>query len=233
MPRLAHEFVVSVVIPAFNAERYLAAAVESVLAQTYPASEIIIVDDGSTDRTAGIAEQFGGPVISHRRAHSGIAATRNFGVRVAGGSWLAFLDADDLWVREKLERQITAARQTAALEIIFGGTEQFVSPELDSEAQARLTAPVAVSAAPHAGTMLARREVFARVGPFDEALKIGEFIDWFARAGDLGLQITTLPEIILHRRRHLTNTTLKNSLTDLAMVMKRVLDRRRQTISAP
>lgn len=230
MPRLATSNEVSVIIPAFNAGSYLAAAIESVLAQTFPPGEIIVVDDGSTDGTAKIAEQFGAPVICHRRAHNGIAATRNFGIRVARGIWLAFLDADDLWMPDKLERQLAAAEQDDAREIIFGGVRQFISPELEGAASARLAAPLAVSAAPHAGTMLARRAVFARAGLFDETLKLGEFIDWFARAADLGVGMTTVPEIILQRRRHRDNTTLrqKDSLPDMVMVMKRVLDRRRQ-----
>jgi glycosyltransferase involved in cell wall biosynthesis len=234
MPRLATNREVSVIIPAFNAERYLAAAIESVLAQTVRPAEIIVVDDGSTDRTANIAEQFGAPVVCHRRTPGGIAATRNFGIRVARGNWLAFLDADDLWTPEKLGRQLAAAENNGALEIILGGVRQFVSPELEGAVQARLATPRAVSAAPHVGTMLARRAVFARVGLFDETLKLGEFIDWFARATDLGVRLATVPEIVLQRRRHLDNTTLrqKDSLPDMVVVMKRLLDRRRQISSS-
>jgi glycosyltransferase involved in cell wall biosynthesis len=234
LSKLAPAFEASVIIPAFNAERYLEAAIESVQAQTVHPSEIIVVDDGSTDRTAKIAEQFGLPVICHRQAHGGIAAMRNFGVSVARGNWLAFLDADDLWTPEKLERQLAAAENDRAPEIIFGGVRQFVSPELSREDQLRLATPLAVSAAPHAGTMLARRAVFSRVGPFDETLKLGEFIDWFARATDLGVRMMTVPEIILQRRRHLASTTLrqKDSLPEMALVMKRVLDRRRQILTS-
>ena len=115
MRRPAHEFEVSTIIPAFNAERYLAAAIESVLAQTCLPAEIIVVDDGATDRTTAIAEQFGAPVVCYRRAHSGIAATRNFGIGVARGNWLAFLDADDLWTREKLEQRATSTASASPL----------------------------------------------------------------------------------------------------------------------
>ncbi len=227
-------FDVSVVIPAFNAARHLGEAIESVLAQTVRPTEIIVVDDGSTDDTKKIAESFGGAVVCHHKQHSGIAATRNFGIRVALGNWLAFLDADDLWTREKLEWQLAAAKKNDALEIIFGGTRQFVSPELTPEDQLRLAAPLETSAAPHVGTMLARRAIFDRLGLFDSSLKMGEFIDWYARARDAGVPMTTLPEIILRRRRHPANTTLlqKDSLTDLAVAMKRILDRRRQSTAS-
>jgi glycosyltransferase involved in cell wall biosynthesis len=226
---------ISVIIPAFNAERYLAAAIASVLAQTVRPAEIIVVDDGSTDRTANIAEQFGAPVTCHRQPHRGIAATRNSGINAARGNWLAFLDADDLWTCEKLERQLAAAKNDGALEMIFGGVRQFVSPELGREEQLRLAAPPATSAAPHAGALLARRAIFERVGLFDETLKVGEFIEWFARAQDAGARVATLPEIVLERRRHPASTTLrqKNSLSDMTVAMKRILDRRRKSVSVP
>ena len=229
----ASPFEISVIIPAFNAERYLAEAIASVLAQTARVSEVIVVDDGSTDRTASIAEESGPPVSCHRRPHGGIAAARTFGIGRARGNWLAFLDADDLWTREKLELQLAAAGHDGALEIIFGGVRQFVSPELNGEAQTRLASPLADSAAPHIGTMLARRAAFERVGWLDEALRIGEFIEWFARAQDAGLRMTTLPEIVLQRRRHPASTTAKHkdSLVHLTTAMKRILDRRRQPIA--
>jgi glycosyltransferase involved in cell wall biosynthesis len=231
-PETAPDFEVSVIIPAFNAERYVAAAIESVLEQTIRPAEIIVVDDGSTDHTAKIAEQFGLPMICHRRPHSGIAATRNFGICTARGNWLAFLDSDDLWTREKLERQLAAAKKDSALEMIFGGVRQFVSPELGGEDQLRLAAPHEPSTAPHAGAMLAQRAVFERIGLFDETLKIAEFIEWFARARDAGVRAAILPEIVLQRRRHLGNTTLreKNSLADMTLAMKRILDRRRRSV---
>ncbi len=229
----AKRFEVSVIIPGFNAERYLAAAIESALTQTASIWEIIVVDDGSTDRTAEIARQFGPPVFCHCRPHGGIAAARNFGIKVARGNWLAFLDADDLWVREKLEWQLAAARRDGVLEMIFGGVQQFVSPELNGEDQLRLGSPLVTSAAPHVGTLLARRAAFERVGGFDETLKLGEFIEWFARARDAGARMATLPEIVLLRRRHPASTTLKqkDSLVDMTLAMKRILDRRRPAAS--
>jgi len=234
MSKLAPPSTVSVMIPAYNAGPYLAEAIQSVLAQTLRPLEVIVVDDGSTDDTAAIAEGFGLPVICYRRPHSGIAVTRNYVVSVACGDWLAFLDADDLWLPDKLERQLAAAEKNPELEMIFGGVRQFVSPELGVTDQLRVAPPALMTSnAPHAGTMLARREVFARVGPFDTTLQVAEFIDWYARAGSLGLRMATVPEIVMHRRRHLANTTLrqKSSMIEMTVVMKRVLDRRRQTLS--
>jgi glycosyltransferase involved in cell wall biosynthesis len=223
-------FEVSVIIPAFNAERHLAAAIASVLAQTFRPVEIIVVDDGSTDGTAKIAEQAGPPVVCHRRAHGGIAASRNFGIGIARGNWLAFLDADDLWLREKLASQLAELEKNSSLEMIFCGTEQFFSPDLDEAGRKQLVMTVEKSDAPHCGTMLVRREVFQRVGLFNENLPALEFIDWFARARDVGKKMTTVERPLMRRRWHLSNTTRRGkagSYSRLPGILKQSLDRRR------
>jgi len=97
---------VSVVIPAYNAGRTLADTVESVLAQTLDDLEILVVDDGSTDATATVAGGFGGPVRCISKANGGVSSARNTGVEAAQGRYVAFLDADDLWESDKLERQV-------------------------------------------------------------------------------------------------------------------------------
>jgi cellulose synthase/poly-beta-1,6-N-acetylglucosamine synthase-like glycosyltransferase len=97
---------VSVVIPAYNAAATIAAAIESVLAQTRPPEEIIVVDDGSKDETSAVVELFGPAVRLLRQANAGCGQARNTGAREARGTWLAFLDADDLWLPTKLERQL-------------------------------------------------------------------------------------------------------------------------------
>jgi glycosyltransferase involved in cell wall biosynthesis len=101
---------ISVIIPVYNAEKYLAETVESVLAQTYRPIEIIIVDDGSTDGNRKIAQRFGRPVCYSFKSHQGLGAARNHGITMARGAFCAFLDADDLWVENKLTRQIAVFR---------------------------------------------------------------------------------------------------------------------------
>ena len=96
---------VSVLIPCYNAGRYLAAALDSVLAQTYRDYEIIVVDDGSGDDSAAVAARY--PQVRYfYHTHSGVSVTRNLAISKACGEFLVFLDADDLWVPEKLEKQI-------------------------------------------------------------------------------------------------------------------------------
>lgn len=108
---------ISVIIPAYNAAGTIAKAIESVLKQTRPPEEIIVVDDGSKDETSAVVERFGAVVRLVRQANAGCGQARNTGAREARGSWLAFLDADDLWLPTKLERQIpeTANPQVAVV----------------------------------------------------------------------------------------------------------------------
>ena len=102
---------VSVVMPAFNSARYIAEAIDSALQQDYPALEIIVVDDGSTDDTAKIVSRFGDRVQLLKQQNKGSAAARNLGIRHARGKFIAFLDADDVWWRHKIRQQIEALIQ--------------------------------------------------------------------------------------------------------------------------
>jgi glycosyltransferase involved in cell wall biosynthesis len=100
---------VSVIIPAHNAEAYIEETIRSALAQTHADLEIIVVDDGSTDRTAERVRAFGDRLVLRVQPNAGVAAARNTGARLATGEWLAFLDADDLWEPEKTERQLLSS----------------------------------------------------------------------------------------------------------------------------
>lgn len=97
---------VSVVVPNYNCGRFLAEALESVLAQTYPAVEVIVVDDGSTDDSAEVLARYDGRVRVLRQPNQGVSAARNYGIRESRGEFVAFLDADDLWHPEKLAKQV-------------------------------------------------------------------------------------------------------------------------------
>jgi glycosyltransferase involved in cell wall biosynthesis len=198
---------VSVVIPAFNAARYLGAALGSVLAQTQPPDEIVVVDDGSIDDTASVAQAFPG-VRLVSRDHRGIAAARNAGVAATSGGWIAFLDADDLWLPDKLERQFVRIAASPGTCGVFGWLRTFVSPELPDETRARFRIDPAPTPGYHASTLLIARETFADVGHFAEDLPAGEFIDWAARARDRALELPMVEEVVALRRVHGTNTVL-------------------------
>lgn len=95
---------VSVVVPTYNRARSIREAVESILAQTYPAYEIIVVDDGSTDDTPEILAGYGDRIIVIRQENRGVAAARNAAIRQATGEWIGFLDSDDLWYKDRIEQ---------------------------------------------------------------------------------------------------------------------------------
>lgn len=103
---------VSVIIPTFNAAEFVVEAIQSVLAQTCDDLEVIVVDDGSTDRTADMIEPFAGGVRYIQQENAGVSSARNRGIAESKGKYVAFLDADDTWLPTKLERQLEALRKS-------------------------------------------------------------------------------------------------------------------------
>ncbi len=221
---------VSVVIPVYNGERYLAEAIESVLGQLYRPLELLVVDDGSSDGSAEVAGRYDTCVRLIRAPHEGLAAARNRGAEAAEGFYLAFLDADDLWTPGKLPLQVARLQSDAALDAAFGAVEHFYSPELDQAARGAIACPVGAMPGYHAGAMLIRREAFRRVGPFQTCWQVGEFIDWYLRAQEAGLVSVMLPEVVMRRRLHATNLGLRAraARVDYARILKAALDRRRK-----
>jgi len=220
---------VSAIIPVRDGARYLGEAIASALSQTRPPIEVIVVDDGSTDGSGDLARGFGPAVRAIAQAPAGVAAARNRGVAAARAAWIAFLDSDDLWVPSKLERQADVAARDPALDAIFGQFETFVSPDVDAAALPRLALPPGPQPGLLSGTMLVRRESFARVGPFDERLRAGEFVDWCARAREAGLRFHVSADVLLRRRVHDRNLTRRatGAMADYVLAAKAALDRRR------
>ena len=196
---------ISVIIPFFNAAPFLGEAVASVLAQRGVDLEVLAVDDGSTDGGTRLARGFGEPVRCLSQPHSGTAAALNRGVAAARGDFLAFLDADDVWVEGKLSRQLVELDRDPTLDLVFGALQHFYSPELSEAERRQVRCPPAPMPAPSAGTMLIRRASFERVGAFSPAWQIGEFVDWYLRACEAGLVLRQLPDVVLRRRVHARN----------------------------
>jgi glycosyltransferase involved in cell wall biosynthesis len=219
---------VSVIIPAYNSERYLAEAVRSALAQTYRPVEVIVVDDGSTDGTIAVAAGFGTSVRYSLIPHGGAAAARNHGLALARGEFIAFLDSDDLWLEDKLARQMAAFASDPSLDLVFGQVEHFFSPELAHEDRRKVQLP-AVMPGLLPSALAARRQAFARVGLFENGWEVGEFISWYLRASELGLRKAVVPTVVTRRRVHQANTVRVRSqnYTDYVRILKQSLDRRR------
>jgi len=220
---------VSVVIPVRDGERYLAEAVGSVLSQTAADVELIVVDDGSQDSTPEILRGMEPAIRWVRQEPSGLPAAVNHGVDLARGAFLAFLDADDLWLPDKLALQLAALARRPELDMAFGHVRQFHSPGLDDEQRARIACPAEPSPGLSKGTLLIRRASFERVGRFSTRWQVGDFVDWHARATECGLVGEMLSDVVLLRRLHLANMSLRmpEAQVDYARIARAALHRRR------
>jgi len=221
---------VSVIIPVYNGERYLTQSIESVLAQTYHPTEIILVDDGSTDKTATLAKQYHGQIRYVLQKNLGAGAARNLGVEFAQGRFLAFIDADDLWMPKKLAQQMAVLASEPSVDMVFGNVKQFVSPELRIEKANQLNQFIEIMPGYHVGTMLIRREAFQRVGDFKTNVELAEFQYWYSRGIDLGLKHKMLSDILMKRRIHKNNQGIykREHRIEYSRFIKTVLDRRRK-----
>jgi glycosyltransferase involved in cell wall biosynthesis len=220
---------ISVILPAYNAGKYIGEALQSILVQTIPVDEIIVVDDGSTDNTKEVVSSF--PVRYLYQTNKGTAAALNAGIEQASGDYLAFLDADDIWMPQRLYLQLQALEKDPALDMVFGLMQQFISPELPEEEQRKIevnTEEVMVGI--HKSAWLIKREAFMRVGPFAGGFLLEEFTDWYARSKEKRLHESVIRQVVAKRRIHQSNTSRvhKNIKQDYPRILKAALDRRRQ-----
>ncbi|HXJ78360.1 MAG TPA: glycosyltransferase family A protein [Candidatus Methylomirabilis sp.] len=219
---------VSVIVPAYNRERYLGAALESALGQDHQPLEIIVVDDGSTDGTARVARSFTGVRYLYQ-SNQGAASARNAGIAASRGEHLAFLDSDDVWAPEKLRLQVDALRQHPGVGYCLTRLQNFLEPGcpvpswIGPEQFSRAEFGIGTC------TLMARREVFDRVGGFDPQYRWASDKDWFFRAKDARIALAILPEVLVHRRIHDGNLSASSepSLLLLARMIKASVDRMR------
>lgn len=218
---------VSVIIPAFNAGAFIGEAIESILAQSHGAVEIIVVDDGSTDDTAAVAARHGGAVRVIRQTNAGPAAARNRGLTDARGAFVAFLDADDLWPSHKIRAALLAFEDVPQAEVVLGHSQLF---EIDKDNGKPIFVASPVDTFPWSiAAAMFRRSVFENVGPFDEDLRFGEDTDWFERAEHLRVNIRKIDDIGLLVRRHAANSTRGRTVQNIypaRLVHKRIVRQR-------
>ncbi|HEY8600249.1 MAG TPA: glycosyltransferase [Thermomicrobiales bacterium] len=194
---------VSVIIPVYNGARYLTEAIESVLAQTDPPLEIIVVDDGSTDGSAAIAAAF--PAVHLiSQPNRGVATARNVGIAAARGELIAFLDQDDLWLPGKLHAQV--ARHVAEPQLGYTRTHQrllieegvdpssWIGPALHTDHPSGIPS-----------SWMVRASLFTRIGGFDSRYVTASDGDWLFRAKDAGIPAAILPETFVLWRIHRDN----------------------------
>jgi glycosyltransferase involved in cell wall biosynthesis len=180
-------------IPAWNAARTIRETVGSVLGQTVPPARVIVVDDGSTDGTAGLVAGLPGVEVL-AQPNQGPARATNHGLSRVAAPVAALLDADDLWFPDKMERQLAVLEARPEVGLVFCGQRQFRHGEPDDGTGE-------VRRGLNRSSLVMRMEVFHRVGEFvDPPGRRGEMIDWIARAREAGVGIVELPEVLVGRR---------------------------------
>jgi len=225
---------VSVVIAVYNGERYLAQAIESALAQSFPPSEIIVIDDGSKDGTPGVinAYQKKGAVISRRvESNAGVANAMNLGMSLAAGDWIAFLDHDDIWFKNKLRRQLEEAHRAPSAGFVCcnyalrpNGLKRRLVPHysrLDVLRVIQDSGPLIAEPIPvllhenivgTSSSAMVRMDVAKRVGEFNRGYRVSGDYDFWLRCAALA-PFVAVPEMLFYKRTHVTNISSNEVLT--------------------
>lgn len=218
---------VSVILPVYNGEKHLTEVLQSVFAQDYEPMEVIVVDDGSTDKSAEIARSFSG-VRYLFQENSGPGAARNRGLEASSGEFVALIDQDDLWTRNKLRVQVGYMIERPEIQYTFCRMRHFLEAEctLPSWFNPELFEQDVVGYLPSG--FVARRSVFEQVGQFNTDIKTGSDGDWFFRAKDQNIPHAIVPEVLLHRRLHGFNQSSDLACrTELLRIVRGSVDRKR------
>lgn len=220
---------VSAIVPLFNGRRFIRQAIDSILGQECKPQEIVVIDDGSTDGGCGHLSNF--PEIRLvRQRNGGEAAARNRGIQESTQPLIAFLDQDDLWLKQKLALQVRALEADPSVDIVFAqhrifveeGASWFRQDLLDKTLTAELP-----------GTVVIRRTVFERIGLYREDMILGSDVDWICRAHDAGIKSQLVEEVLLLRRLHQANSSIDQGLfTSGLLRVARASVRRKRCLSA-
>lgn len=199
---------VSIIVPVYNGARFVAEALQSILAQTFRAYEVLIIDDGSTDESRTIVQQVmdTSPQLRYfYQQNSGVSAARNRGILASRGSLIAFLDQDDRWARDALATQVTYHQLHPEVGYTLAQQICFLEPGCSSPTWFQLQ----TVSQPHIGylpgTLMVKRAIFDQIGLFNPEIAISSDADWFARANDAQVPTHTLAQVLLERRIHQAN----------------------------
>lgn len=190
---------VSVIIPAYNSAAFLGEAIASVQSQGIANVELIVVDDGSTDETAAVAANYAVTYLC--QTNQGPAAARNAGLEIAQGRYIAFNDADDVWVANRLSYQLEQLQKNRTLDIIQGQLQYLHRVENLWQLNGQPFFAMQL------GTGVFRQEVFEKIGRFDSQFPVCEDVAWFFRAQRHGINVKREEQVVLHYRRHDNNLT--------------------------
>ena len=211
---------VTVVIPTYNSGKFVSQAVQSVLEQNCPPFEVLVVDDGSTDDTKAVLSQFNKSIKYIYKKNGGPSSARNMGINIAKGEYIAFLDADDLWVSDKLEIQLEFLESHCDIGLVFSDIEQFDEEKILERAclAEQVFGPATAKQVPlhdafvklliknfiPTNTVMVRRECFKKTGLFDEGLRIVEDRDMWLRIAAY-FKVARIPLVQCKRRLHGSN----------------------------
>jgi glycosyltransferase involved in cell wall biosynthesis len=226
---------VSVVVPVYNGERFLAEALGSIRDQDYREFEIIVVDDGSTDGSADVARFFNG-VRYVFQSNQGVASAWNGGLAASQGELVAFLAQDDLWTRDKLSTQVGYMLAHPEIRYTVARAKYFLEPGCTVPPGFRIEMLDGDHLARIVESMVARKEVFDIVGGFDTSLNTTQDIDWFARAKDAHVPMGVISRVLLHRRIHDGNLTYSlgsECCRDVLAVVRKSIRRQRDQGDPP
>jgi glycosyltransferase involved in cell wall biosynthesis len=204
---------VEVIVPIYNSAMFIEDAVRSIQQQSYENIRIIMANDGSTDsswqKIQALAHQYDN-IVPLNLAHRGVSSTLNSALAASSADWLAFLDCDDLWTSEKIERQINTLQQNSKLSLCFTHVREFDCDSNTTSFRARKE----ILTAPSRSSMVCDSGLFKTFGLFNESTKIGEFIEWYSRCRSSNVEKTTVPEPFTLRRVHANNTTSRVTAKD-------------------
>jgi len=191
---------IDIIVAVKNAERYLATALESISAQTFPDYRIVVVDGGSTDNTLTIARRFP-KVACVQQSGRGYLNAWNSGIAAGTSAFVAFLDSDDRWPPDKLAAQLDVFHQNPDLDAVFGRVQFFREPGDGRPVGFRPEILKNSHGVPFNGSMLVRRTACTRLGPFDERLSIAGDIEWVLRLRD-SCRVGWVNRVLLFKRLH-------------------------------
>lgn len=223
---------VSCIIPAYNAARFLEEAVASIAEQNIAPLEVIVADDGSTDHTAAVARAIdSADVRVVQQQNAGSASARNLGLSLARGEFIALLDADDIWLPGKLSSQLAVFAEHPGVGACTTLMQNFWEAQFSHEAEQN---PHLVAPQPGAAsTFVGRRCAFEAIGGFDPSIRYRDLQEWLLRAKFAGWQLHTIQEVLVRRRIHGDNDSRRRvtgqaELLDLAI---QALARKRKHMS--
>jgi len=221
---------VTVIMAARNAMRYLPQALDSIAAQTFRDYEVIVIDGGSVDDTVNVAQSYP-KTRCIPQIGTGFATAWNDGIEIARGEFITFLDSDDIWFPTKLEQQVAYFDRHPETECVFGRVEFFRDPYQKRPSGFKDSLLKGDYVAYMPGVAMARRGVFDRLGRFESRWKIVADIVWFAELRRSGLPIAVLHTKLLRKRVHDQNLSYSTSWstyqTEIFQHIRETLEKRR------